>query len=815
MDRISQYAPSPAAGVSGYVGRLRRDVSLSSTAAQYGCRLIRSGQEFSACCPFHAEDTPSFTIFAGQDGVERFHCFGCGRKGDVLDFVQQVRGVDLQGAIRILGGRDIRPNVPPAHNLYEGIVPVPPPAGLLKAGARIRLYNPKRRGERSEWGLFTPSMVFPYRNADGSLFGYVLRRDLPDGAKETPMVMFVRLADGTQTWSRFPFPKPRPLYGLETIGDRSQVVIVEGEKCRDRLGQASGRTIVSWPGGTQGAKHTDWSPLSGRHVLIWPDFDGPGLTAADDIAARLTAVGARVQCVGFTDAAHASDIERYGFADWQSGLFPRRGWDSADAVDAGWTQGQLDAFMSATLYDWRPEPAAEKEEGRVVPFNRAVSMQISEPVPDAFEGPDAFVQEDEPAWAITPAGDAPRHSGRLMGIARFDIELEQWLVDRQWLIKLNLLSGELEIHRNSGIVAMSDARLAEIRFELARAQGREPSKDNIFDALVLIGERRAYHPVHDYLARLQWDGKPRIDTWLVDYFGAEDTPLNRAFGRKILCAAVRRVRDPGCKFDHMLVVEGPQGIGKSSAILALCHDSGWFTDQLEIGADAKVTIEKTAGHWILEMPELDGLSRRDTNRVKSFIPARKDVARLSYGRFATKRPRQFVLFGTTNESRYLTDTTGNRRFWIVRATSADPAGIAAVRDQLWAEAAEREAGEDISLDDQALRKAAAGVAHESSDFGPWLEILGERIPDGPLKIKATDVWKLVGFDGPETINKLTKAHHAHMRAAMVGLGFEKKDKGVRFRDGEKKTAYVRGDPDDAREWSPDRHEPAYGDDDPF
>jgi hypothetical protein len=260
----------------------------------------------------------------------------------------------------------------------------------------------------------------------------------------------------------------------------------------------------------------------------------------------------------------------------------------------------------------------------------------------------------------------------------------------------------------------------------------------------------------------------------------------------------------------MLVVEGPQGIGKSSAILALCDDRDWFTDQLEIGADAKVTIEKTAGHWILEMPELDGLSRRDTNRVKSFIPTMIDSARLSYGRFTSKRPRQFILFGTTNESRYLTDTTGNRRFWIVRATAADPAGIAAVRDQLWAEAAEKEAGEDLTLDSQALRNAAAGVARESSDFGPWLDILRERIPEGPLKIKATDAWKLVGFDGPETINKLTKLHHAHMRAAMVGLGFEKNDKGIRFRDGERKTAYVRGDPDGAREWSPDRHEQAYG-----
>jgi 5S rRNA maturation endonuclease (ribonuclease M5) len=157
------------------------------------------------------------------------------------------------------------------------------------------------------------------------------------------MVMFVRLADGTQAWSRFPFPKPRPIYGLETIGD-GQVLIVEGERCRDRLHKAAKRTVISWAGGTQGVKHTDWSPLSGRDVMIWPDFDGPGLAAATDIAAHLVELGARVQLVGFTDAGDASDIERYSFEDWQAGLFPCRGWDSADAVDAGWTQDQLDAF---------------------------------------------------------------------------------------------------------------------------------------------------------------------------------------------------------------------------------------------------------------------------------------------------------------------------------------------------------------------------------------------------------------------------------------------------------------------------------------
>lgn len=275
---------------------IRRNVSLSQTAAQFGVKLQRDGQEFVACCPFHAEDTPSFTIFTGsKDGVERFHCFGCGEKGDVLDFTQGIKGVDLREAISILGGEATgRPNVQPrkveARDVYEGIVPLDPPASPIEKGKRVRLYNPKRRGSEREWGSFAPSMVFPYRRLDGSLIGYVLRHDM-QGGKETPMVMFTRLPDGTETWCRFSFPKPRPLYGLDQLGDARQVIVVEGEKCRDALARATGRTVLSWPGGTQGVKHCDWSPLAGRNVVIWPDADEPGIATADEIAGIVSDLG--------------------------------------------------------------------------------------------------------------------------------------------------------------------------------------------------------------------------------------------------------------------------------------------------------------------------------------------------------------------------------------------------------------------------------------------------------------------------------------------------------------------------------------------
>ena len=453
------------------------------------------------------------------------------------------------------------------------------------------------------------------------------------------------------------------------------------------------------------------------------------------------------------------------------------------------------------------EYGAAPPEGRVQRGRRPAgpSPAASDPGPSSDAPAQALKRIDEPQ----PEDARANREGHIIGVERFDVELEAWLRDRHWRVRRNLLSGELEIHRPDGVVPMTDERLAEIRFTVAYASnGKEPAKDKIADAVALIGERRAYHPVIDYLAGLSWDGVSRLDAWLIDYLGTADTPLSRAFGRKMLCAAVRRVMQPGCKFDSMLVLEGAQDIGKSSAVRALCHDPAWFTDQLEVGADPKVILEKTAGAWLVEFPELDGMGRRDTNRVKSFITTTHDRARLAYGRYAVTHARQFVLFGTTNENKYLSDTTGNRRFWIVKATRADPAGLSAVRDQLWAEAVQAEPREALWLDDPALKKAAADIAHEAADFGPWLEILEDRVPEGPLKIEAAHVWRLVGIDGAESINRLTKAHHANMKAAMAGLGFDRKDGGIRNAAGKNVRAYVRGDVHSAPWWRPGEPPPA-------
>lgn len=275
---------------------LRRDNSLARVASDCGLKLQPNGREWECTCPLHAEDTPSFTIYTGNDRVERFFCFGCKERGDVIDFVQAIKGVDKGEAIRILGGEVKRENITPRQvdvvSVYDGIEILTPPDAMLYAGRTVKLYNPKRAGTDREWGSFSPSAVYPYRSQSGALLGYVLRHNLPGGDKETPMVMYVRLPDGKETWCRFPFPKPRTLYGLETIRPSDKLaVVVEGEKCRDALAKTTNQLVVSWAGGSYGVRHADWSPLAGRKVMIWADADKPGVSTMHEIAAKVLEAG--------------------------------------------------------------------------------------------------------------------------------------------------------------------------------------------------------------------------------------------------------------------------------------------------------------------------------------------------------------------------------------------------------------------------------------------------------------------------------------------------------------------------------------------
>jgi predicted P-loop ATPase len=202
-----------------------------------------------------------------------------------------------------------------------------------------------------------------------------------------------------------------------------------------------------------------------------------------------------------------------------------------------------------------------------------------------------------------------------------------------------------------------------------------------------VAREHRIHPVRDWLNTLTWDGTPRIETWTSTYLGAEPTTLHHAMGALWLISAVARIYRPGVKADHMLILEGPQGARKSTALKVLAGEH-WFTDELpELGSkDAALHMQ---GVWIVEIAELDAIGRAEVSRIKAFLTRTTDRFRPPYGRYTIEVPRQCVFAGTVNPDTYLRDETGNRRFWPLRCGAIDIAALARDRDQLWAEAVHR------------------------------------------------------------------------------------------------------------------------------
>lgn len=212
-----------------------------------------------------------------------------------------------------------------------------------------------------------------------------------------------------------------------------------------------------------------------------------------------------------------------------------------------------------------------------------------------------------------------------------------------------------------------------------------------------VNKQDVHESVTDYLSSLVWDGTPRLDRWLIDCAGADDTPHVRKVSRWMLIAAVCRTRHPGCRLDQMLVLEGPQGCGKSSALRILAVRDDWFTDEFPL--DPRGLVETTAGKWIVVISELRSMSPSDASALKAYLSRQHDTYRKAYDHKATQTPRQFVVIGTANATDCLHDPTNNRRFCPVSVRHFDLEKLRADRDQLWAEAAAAEAlGESSHLD---------------------------------------------------------------------------------------------------------------------
>jgi predicted P-loop ATPase len=205
------------------------------------------------------------------------------------------------------------------------------------------------------------------------------------------------------------------------------------------------------------------------------------------------------------------------------------------------------------------------------------------------------------------------------------------------------------------------------------------------DAAQLVARDQPHHPVRERLNGLVWDGKPRLDTWLSTYLGVADTAYTRAVGRAWPVSAVARVFRPGCKCDHALILEGPQGIGKSTAARLLALEDAWFADEIsDLGS--KDSAQDLRGKWVVELAELSAMRRGEVERVKAFISRPVDHYRPSYGTRSQDYPRQCVFVGSTNADAYLSDETGGRRFWPVAVGRIRTEALSRDVEQLLAEA---------------------------------------------------------------------------------------------------------------------------------
>ena len=325
---------------------------------------------------------------------------------------------------------------------------------------------------------------------------------------------------------------------------------------------------------------------------------------------------------------------------------------------------------------------------------------------------------------------------------------------------------------------IKDVHGVQIKVWLAAHYRFEPQVNLIFEAVSAIAQENRFHPVREYLDPLEWDGKPRIETWLKRHLSATapDKYL-RAVSRKVLCAMVARVYEPGRKFDQVLILEGPQGIGKSRSIKALAGPE-WSSDA-PLNLMDKDGVLAMRAVWLMELGELSGMRKADVDQLKEFISRPVDRIRVPYGRHMELFPRQCVFIGSTNNSEYLKDVTGNRRFWPVMVGECHVDALAAEREQLLAEAKfAYELGEPLWIDDDEARGQAEGEQASRVFVDEWVEVLREEFAKGKRESGFDpDRFQLKELFGPDGIlgfsHNLSRADQLRAGECLRVLGYVK------------------------------------------
>jgi len=331
--------------------------------------------------------------------------------------------------------------------------------------------------------------------------------------------------------------------------------------------------------------------------------------------------------------------------------------------------------------------------------------------------------------------------------------------------------------------AVSDHDLKLLKGYLVARCGIESAISTIEEAVANVAHDNRFHPVREYLEGLEgeWDGKPRLSMWLHDFVGVDNTAYTQACARKTICAAVMRIMKPGIKFDHVLVLEGAQDIGKSSVCKIL---GGEWSADFTVDPHNKDTIQLMQGKWIIELAELEMTRRSDTEAIKAFLSRDTDTARLAYGRLTSEFPRQSIFIASKNpqaDGTYLKDDTGNRRWWPVechpKGGQVDFKGLKAARNQIFAEAVAliKTKGEKLYMETKSLKKDAKAVVDLRRAAPMWMETISAWLwklaPEDRGFVTTRQVYTLAigGID-----ISMNRKHELQIADAMRGLGYVSK-----------------------------------------
>lgn len=622
------------------------------------------------------------------------------------------------------------------------------------------------------WG--TPSMQWAYHDKDGDLLMYVCRFDPEGERKQVVPYSWCKHPDGAErwTWRGITGSAKRPLYGLHRLAAMpdADVILVEGEKTADAAQHIMGESavVVTWMGGVETSNRVQVRALSGRRVILWPDFDDltypdnheragqrmdfheqPGIRAMMNIAQSLKGVAREVHMV------------RYAFDD------KPHGWDLADAQADGWDLHAVMAYMGENTGD---------------PWHIASGKPLTPAAPAApANDNDPLVPIDA---AVNPFG-FPHMSDK--GQPMNTVENLEYLMDQYGIAaRYNQVRKQVEVtvpQREYTADNRANAALAELTSICAR--NRMP-QSMLADYVKLLADRNAYNPVCDWINSKPWDGKQRI-LQLQDTVQVAGDPLlkNQLIYRWLISAVAALFKPHGFTSHGVLVFTGEQGQGKTSWVKALVPEQmGMVLEGATLDPENKDSVVNAVSHWLVELGELDATFRKaDIARLKSFVTRAVDKLRRPYDRIESEYQRRTVFFASVNEDRYLVDDTGNRRWWTVPVVSINYRhGID--MQQVWAELlVHYQRGEQHWLtDDEQRALNALNTGHEAVD--PVEEIIAARFDwecmpglPGWRDMTATEVLQAIGYD---KTNKAQATHASKVLKKLTGKEPHRKKSGRYF-----------------------------------